>query len=553
MRLGQQRVAFVQADPPGATYPIGADATDPVFQHLAIVVRDMAAASATLAATPISRNGPQVLPPSTGGVAAYKFRDPDGHPLELIHFPGGEAARRWADAPGLFLGIDHSAITVTDLDGTIGFLTEGLGLTVSERGLNQGPEQARLDGLDDPVVDVVALAPPDPEPHVELLHYQPAARSRPRTRTALPTGQARASSSQATIPRPSRNRYAARGTRRASPRMALPAPSRGRTGTGSSSCAGVDAAGGRRHSRAEITPMPLLALPFPAIDPVAIAIGPITIKWYALAYIAGLIGGWFYARRLVMADRLWGVVKRPVPADIDDLVVWVALGVVLGGRIGYVLFYNLPMYIADPIEILAIRNGGMSFHGGFLGAILAFLLFARSRGLNGYTLLDIGAVVVPIGLFFGRIANFVNGELWGRIAPDFPYAIAFPTAAPSPASEPALRGGDGGIAALHRHGDLRLPFRFPEARPARRHLCAGYALARTGCEFFREPDAQLGFLFGNGLGPIGGGVTMGMLLCVPMALVGLTYIVLAATGRTRPKKTAAAETVEEAQATRAGA
>ncbi len=240
--------------------------------------------------------------------------------------------------------------------------------------------------------------------------------------------------------------------------------------------------------------MPILALPFPAIDPVAIAIGPITIKWYALAYIAGLIGG-YYARRLVMADRLWGVVKRPVPTDIDDLVVWVALGVVLGGRIGYVLFYNLPMYISDPWEILAIRNGGMSFHGGFLGAILAFLLFARSRGLNGYTLLDIGAVVVPIGLFFGRIANFVNGELWGRVAPDFPYAIVF-----------------------------------------------------------REPDAQLGFLFGDGLGPMGGGVTMGMLLCVPMALVGLTYIVLAATGRTRPKRTAAAaDPTQEAQAARAKA
>ncbi len=159
----------------------------------------------------------------------------------------------------------------------------------------------------------------------------------------------------------------------------------------------------------------------------AIAIGPITIKWYALAYIAGLIGGWYYARRLVMADSLWGVVKRPQVVDIDDLVVWVALGVVLGGRIGYVLFYNLPMYIADPMEILAIRNGGMSFHGGFLGAILAFLLFARAKKLNGYTLLDIGAVVVPIGLFFGRIANFVNGELWGRVAPDFPYAIVFPT------------------------------------------------------------------------------------------------------------------------------
>lgn len=301
--------------------------------------------------------------------------------------------------------------------------------------------------------------------------------------------------------------------------------------------------------------MPLLALPFPAIDPVAIAIGPITIKWYALAYIAGLIGGWFYARRLVMADRLWGVVKRPSPTDIDDLVVWVALGVVLGGRIGYVLFYNLPMYMADPIEILAIRNGGMSFHGGFIGATLAFLLFARSRGLNGYTLLDIGAVVVPIGLFFGRIANFVNGELWGRIAPDFPYAIVFPTGGPLPRHPSQLyeAAAEGLLLFIVMAISVR---RFGFRKPGLLGgiFVLGYAIARTSCEFFREPDAQLGFLFGNGLGPMGGGVTMGMLLCVPMAFIGLTYIVLAATGRTRPKRTAeAAGPTEEAQAARAKA
>ena len=282
---------------------------------------------------------------------------------------------------------------------------------------------------------------------------------------------------------------------------------------------------------------PLLALPFPSIDPVALAIGPITVKWYALAYIAGLIGGWWYARRLVMADRLWGVVKRPSVTDIDDLVVWVALGVVLGGRIGYVLFYNLPLYIADPVEIFAIRNGGMSFHGGFLGAILAFLLFARARGLNGYTLLDIGAVVVPIGLFFGRIANFVNGELWGRAAPDFPYAIVFPGGGPLPRHPSQLyeAATEGFLLfivmalAVNRFG-----FRKPGLLGG--IFVLGYAVARTACEFFREPDRQLGYLFGEHLGPMGGGVTMGMLLCVPMALVGLTYIVLAARGWTRPRR-----------------
>lgn len=175
MRLGEQRVTFLAVDPPGAPYPSAAGATDPLFQHLAISVRDMAAAFArleVLAPVPITRDGPQRLPPSTGGVAAYKFRDPDGHPLELIHFPGGPPAQRWAKAPGLFLGIDHSAITVTGLDAAIAVLTTVLELTVSERGLNQGPEQARLDGLDDPVVDVIALAPRDPDPHVELLHYR---------------------------------------------------------------------------------------------------------------------------------------------------------------------------------------------------------------------------------------------------------------------------------------------------------------------------------------------------------------------------------------------
>ncbi|XYD07568.1 prolipoprotein diacylglyceryl transferase [Methylobacterium sp. NMS12] len=294
--------------------------------------------------------------------------------------------------------------------------------------------------------------------------------------------------------------------------------------------------------------MPLLALPFPAIDPVAIAIGPITIKWYALAYIAGLIGGWYYARRLVMADSLWGVVKRPQVVDIDDLVVWVALGVVLGGRIGYVLFYNLPMYIADPWEILAIRNGGMSFHGGFIGAILAFVLFARGKGLNAYTLLDIGAVVVPIGLFFGRIANFVNGELWGRVAPDFPYAIVFPSGGPLPRHPSQLyeAATEGLLLFIVMAISVR---RFGFRRPGLLGgiFVLGYALARTVCEFFREPDRQLGFLFGDHLGLMGGGVTMGMLLCVPMMIVGLTYIVLAATGRTRPRHPVEAPAAEAAR------
>ncbi|MCJ2064246.1 VOC family protein [Methylobacterium sp. J-088] len=183
MRLGAQSVTFLTVDPPGAPYPPDPAATDPFFQHFAIPVRDMDAATAQLAQvgpTPISRDGAQRLPASSGGVTAYKFRDPDGHPLELIGFPDGPPAARWRHAPGLFLGIDHSAITVADLDAALAFLTGPLGLTVAQRGLNQGPEQARLDGVDDPKVDVIALEPPEPAPHVELLHYRAPATQRRR-------------------------------------------------------------------------------------------------------------------------------------------------------------------------------------------------------------------------------------------------------------------------------------------------------------------------------------------------------------------------------------
>lgn len=282
---------------------------------------------------------------------------------------------------------------------------------------------------------------------------------------------------------------------------------------------------------------PLLALPFPAIDPVAVSLGPFEVKWYALAYIAGLLGGWYYARRLVAADSLWGNgVKRPALGDIDDLIVWVALGVVLGGRIGYILFYNLPFYLENPWEMLALRNGGMSFHGGFLGAILALLLFARARKFSGYTSLDVAAVTVPIGLFFGRLANFVNGELWGRAAPGFPYAIVFPSGGDVPRYPSQLfeAATEGVLLFIVMAIAVRLyGFRKPGLIGAT--FVLGYAVTRTFCEFFREPDAQLGYLFGSNVAGLGGGITMGMLLCIPMAIVGLTYIVLAARGYTQPR------------------
>jgi phosphatidylglycerol---prolipoprotein diacylglyceryl transferase len=287
--------------------------------------------------------------------------------------------------------------------------------------------------------------------------------------------------------------------------------------------------------------MPLFAFPFPAIDPIAIAVGPVAIRWYALAYVAGLLGGWFYARRLAARTELWTPLPQPSAADIDDLIVWVALGVVLGGRLGYVLFYNLDAYLARPAEILAVWHGGMSFHGGFLGAVLAIVGLARSRGLNPLALLDMAAVVTPIGLFFGRIANFINGELWGRVAPDFPYAVVFPYAGPLPRHPSQLYEAfaEGLVlfvvlavavrrVGFHRPGLLGGLFVF------------GYAVARILCEFFREPDPQLGFLFGSSVEALGGGITMGMLLSVPMAVVGAAAMVLAARGATRPRALARA-------------
>ena len=216
---------------------------------------------------------------------------------------------------------------------------------------------------------------------------------------------------------------------------------------------------------------------------------------------------------------------------------WVALGVVLGGRVGYVLFYNLGSYLSQPLEIFAVWRGGMSFHGGFLGAVLAIVLFSRSRGLNPLAMLDMAAVVTPIGLFFGRIANFINGELLGRPAPDFPYAVVFPHAGPVPRHPSQLYEafGEGLILFIViAFAARRFGFRRPGLLGG--IFVLGYALARIAAEFFREPDAQLGFLFGSSVQALGGGITMGMLLSIPMALVGAGAIVLAARGLTRPRQ-----------------
>jgi phosphatidylglycerol:prolipoprotein diacylglycerol transferase len=267
--------------------------------------------------------------------------------------------------------------------------------------------------------------------------------------------------------------------------------------------------------------MPFLAIDFPVFDPIAIAIGPIAIRWYALAYIGGIVLGWIYARALLKNEKLWGGPAPITLPQMDDFILWVTVGIILGGRTGYVLFYNLPFFVAHPAEIFELWKGGMSFHGGFLGCVAAVIWFCRKNNLSILSLGDITTAVGPIGLFLGRLANFINSELWGRPAdPSLPWAMVFPNGGPLPRHPSQLyEAGLEGIllftilAAMIRMGALRRPGLILGS------FIALYALARITGEFFREPDPQLGFLWG--------GLTMGMLLSVPMVIAGVIIIVVA--------------------------
>jgi phosphatidylglycerol---prolipoprotein diacylglyceryl transferase len=265
--------------------------------------------------------------------------------------------------------------------------------------------------------------------------------------------------------------------------------------------------------------MPLFVIPFPAFDPVLVRFGPLAIRWYALAYIAGILAGWLYARRLIRSEKHWGGPAPMTALDFDDFVLWVTLGIILGGRLGYVLFYNPSYFATYPAEIVQLWKGGMSFHGGFLGCVLAVLLFARYRGLPFLSLGDVTCAAGPIGLFLGRIANFINGELWGRPS-DVPWAMVFPNGGPLPRHpsqlyEAALEGLllFAVLAVLIRGGALKRPGTVIGA------FALGYGLIRMFCELFREPDAQLGFLWQ--------GLTMGMLLSLPLMLAGIAFIAVA--------------------------
>src|SRR5690606_6478582 len=178
-------------------------------------------------------------------------------------------------------------------------------------------------------------------------------------------------------------------------------------------------------------PMSLATLPFPVFDPVALSFGPFAIRWYALAYIGGIVFGWLYARRIIKSERLWGGPSPVSLPQMDDFILWVTLGIILGGRLGYVAFYNPAYFAAHPTDIIRLWEGGMSFHGGFLGCVAAVMAFARRHRISILSLGDITCAVGPIGLFLGRLANFINSELWGRPT-DVPWAIIFPNGGPEP-------------------------------------------------------------------------------------------------------------------------
>jgi phosphatidylglycerol---prolipoprotein diacylglyceryl transferase len=266
----------------------------------------------------------------------------------------------------------------------------------------------------------------------------------------------------------------------------------------------------------------LLLIDYPVIDPVLTMIGPFPIRWYALAYIVGMILGWVYTRYLVSRERFWGDSPRPSAASMDDLLIYMAVGVILGGRVGYITFYNPIHYLEHPGEIVALWKGGMAFHGGLAGAIIAIYLFARRHKASFASVLDIAAAAVPIGLFLGRIANFIKPELWGRICTlpcDVPWAMIFPDAGAFPRHPSQLyEAGLEGLVlflilyAAVRCGALRRPGLVAGI------FAIGYGCARIIVEFFREPDPQLGYLFNSGW------LTMGMLLSLPLIGAGLALL-----------------------------
>ena len=259
----------------------------------------------------------------------------------------------------------------------------------------------------------------------------------------------------------------------------------------------------------------------PVFDPVALSLGPLVIRWYALAYIFGLLGAWFFMKKLAIHAAASHTPFLKKPESLDDYVVWLACGVILGGRLGYVFFYNPSYYLSNPDEILAVWRGGMAFHGGLLGVICATIIFCRRHGISTFALLDLAAVTAPFGLMWGRIANFINGELWGRIADPavVPWAMVFPMAGPEPRHPSQLYEAffEGAVLFI-----IMMTFFFlcPKVRTRFGTLTGiglvGYGTLRFCMEFFREPDDFLGLFWGS--------VSMGQILSLPMMGIGLLLV-----------------------------
>ncbi|MCE2509748.1 MAG: prolipoprotein diacylglyceryl transferase [Alphaproteobacteria bacterium] len=260
----------------------------------------------------------------------------------------------------------------------------------------------------------------------------------------------------------------------------------------------------------------LTALAFPAIDPVLFEFGPITVRWYALAYVAGLLLGWWYLRSLARRPPATAMTER----QADDLLLWVTFGVLLGGRVGYVLIYNPAFYLDHPMEILAVWRGGMSFHGGLAGVLLAIGLYCWRHGLSFLAVGDLVACATPIGLFLGRIANFINGELYGR-ATDLPWGFIFPNGGPKARHPSQLYEAllEGALLFLLLYALVRYADALKKPGLVGGAFLGGYAVLRFGVEYVRQPDSQIGL--------IGPGLTMGQTLSLPLFFAGLALFLWA--------------------------
>ncbi len=250
------------------------------------------------------------------------------------------------------------------------------------------------------------------------------------------------------------------------------------------------------------------------IDPIAFSIGCLDVRWYALAYLAGFILGWRYA--LLLAKRNEHL--RPNSDDIDDFLSWAVIGVILGGRFGYVVFYNLDYYLGSPLEIVKIWHGGMSFHGGVVGVISVLLLFAKRRKINAIVLSDIVCAVAPIGLFFGRIANFINAELYGRIT-TLPWGVVFPDAGNLPRHPSQIYEALSEGLLLFVILFFVVKNKKHKAGTTSALFLILYGIIRGLIEFVRAPDAQIGL--------IDNVITMGQILCIPMVIVGAVLLFVA--------------------------